>query len=128
MDVEQEPSPRSDDEEGGSGFGLRTRMLGAILVVALATVVVGVVGINRMSALSAEAEQVYTDGAQPLDGLRRLQADWWELSAYTARAAITALPPASIQSARQSAARMGQTLSDQTAAVAKMNLSPEART
>ncbi|NYJ05741.1 methyl-accepting chemotaxis protein [Petropleomorpha daqingensis] len=126
MDVEPQPTAQVEGGKSGNGFGLRTRMLGAILVVALATIVVGVVGINRMSALSDEASRVYDEGAKPLDGLRQLQSDWWELSAYTARAAITALPPASIQSAQQSAAQMVQTLSDQTAVVAKMQLSPEA--
>jgi methyl-accepting chemotaxis protein len=130
MDVQYRPAPQGD---GGAappesttprGVGLRARLLGAILVVALATIAVGVVGINRMGALRDKADQVYSEGAQPLDALRRLQADWWQLSAYTARAAITALPPASIQQAQQQAAAMGQTLTEETAAVSKMSLTP----
>src|SRR3954470_19344105 len=76
--------------------GLRGRLLVAILLVALTTVAVGSVGISRMSELSTQADEVYTDGAVPLDGLRQLQADWWTLAAHTARAAIVALPPATV--------------------------------
>ena len=55
--------------------GLRGRLLAAILLVALTTLAVGAVGISRMSALSTQADEVYSKGALPLDGLRRLQAD-----------------------------------------------------
>jgi methyl-accepting chemotaxis protein len=102
-------------------------MLGAILVVALATIVVGVVGINRMSALSDKADQVYTDGAQPLDGLRKLETDWWQMSAYTARGAIAGLPPEQLAAAQNSAAAKGQDLTTDSAAVAKLPLGTDAR-
>src|SRR4051794_34400720 len=130
MDVEHQPASHGDGGEHsgrGSGVGLRPRLLGAILVVALATIVVGAVGINRMSALSAKAEQVYTDGAQPLDGLRRLQSDWWQLSAHTARANITGLPATTIAEAQKGAAAAGKALTADGEAVAKMPLAPEAR-
>src|SRR3954471_12159868 len=121
MDAQHGPARQANggaapEAARSGGTGLRARLLGAILVVALATIAVGVVGINRMAALSEKADQVYTEGAQPLDGLRQLQADWWQLSTYTARAAIAALPPEQIQSAQQSAAAMGQTLTEETAA------------
>ena len=66
--------------------------VGAILVVALTTVCVGAFGIQRMSVLSDQAQAVYDDGAQPLDALRTLQANWWEMSTNTARANIPTLP------------------------------------
>src|SRR3978361_1147346 len=75
------------------GLGLRARVLGAILVVALTTVGVGAFGIQRMSVLSDKADQVYANGAAPLDALRQMQATWWEFSAQTARANIPGLPP-----------------------------------
>jgi methyl-accepting chemotaxis protein len=125
MDVE--PQPATPVRGGKNGFGLRTRMLGAILVVALATIVVGVVGINRMSALSDKADQVYTEGAAPLDGLRKLETDWWQMSAYTARAAIAGLPPDSIAQAQKDAASKVQALTTDGAAVAKMPLGPDAK-
>jgi methyl-accepting chemotaxis protein len=121
------PSEDPGTRAGGSRFGLRSRMLGAILVVALTTVGVGAFGINRMSALSDNAQQVYDRGAVPLDGLRSLEADWWQLSANIARAAIPTLPPETIAKAKQGAAEYMQVLSDRTAVVDAMPLSPDAR-
>ena len=111
----------------GSRFGLRSRMLGAILVVALTTVGVGAFGINRMAALSDHAEQVYAEGAVPLDGLRRLESDWWQLSANVARSNIAVLPPATIATAKERTAEMMQVLADRTQAVGTLPLAPEAR-
>ncbi|WP_245852463.1 methyl-accepting chemotaxis protein [Blastococcus aggregatus] len=108
-------------------FGLRSRMLGSILVVALTTVGVGAFGINRMGELSDKAEQVYERGAVPLDGLRRLEADWWQLSANVARSNVAVLPPSTIAKAKEGAAEYMQILADRTAAVGAMPLPAEAR-
>src|SRR3712207_1133287 len=93
---------------GVSRLGLRSRLLGAILVVVLATCAVGLVGINRMSALSGKANQVYTDGAIPLDGLRTLQAQWWEYSSHFARTNIPSLPATTLASERELVASSAQ--------------------
>ena len=106
--------------------GLRGRLLVAILLVAMTTLAVGAVGITRMSALSTQADEVYTDGAVPLDALRQLQADWWTLSAHTARAAIVALPPATIADEQQAAAAAAQELTEDQAVVADLPLSADA--
>ncbi|MGY2126885.1 methyl-accepting chemotaxis protein [Blastococcus sp. SYSU DS0617] len=111
----------------GVRFGLRSRMLGAILVVALTTVGVGAFGINRMSALSDNAQQVYDRGAIPLDGLRQLEADWWQLSANVARAAIPTLPEETIAKAQAGAAEYMQILGDRIAGVEAMPLSSDTR-
>ncbi|GAB2885398.1 methyl-accepting chemotaxis protein [Nocardioides pacificus] len=104
-------------------IGLRGRLVGVIVLIALTTVAVGAFGIQRMSTISDKADQVYTEGAVPLDGLRQLQADWWELSAYTARAAITTLPPESIERAQKdSAATLGE-MQEHTEQVRAMKLS-----
>ncbi|HEX8582420.1 MAG TPA: MCP four helix bundle domain-containing protein, partial [Acidimicrobiales bacterium] len=103
-------APAAPPDSASSGWSLRTRLLGAILVVALTTLAVGVFGIQRMSELADKADQVYSEGATPLDGLRTLQVDWWELAAQTARAAIPSLPPASIQDARQGAAEAAEAM------------------
>ena len=108
-------------------FGLRSRMLGSILVVALTTVGVGAFGINRMSELSDKAEQVYERGAVPLDGLRRLEADWWQLSANVARSNVAVLPPDTIATAKERTVEYMQILGDRTEAVSAMPLTPEAR-
>src|SRR3954468_23383533 len=117
MDQTQEPgfeatgeSPASPVRRGFASWGLRSRLLGAILVVALTTVGVGAFGIQRMSVLSEKAEQVYTDGAAPLDALRQMQSAWWEFSAQTARANIPALPAPTIAEAQQGAAAAMQRL------------------
>ena len=116
-----------EERARGTRFGLRSRMLGAILVVALTTVGVGAFGINRMSELSGNAQEVYDQGAVPLDGLRRLEADWWQLSANVARSNVTLLPASTIATAKENAATYMQVLADRTAAVAAMELPAESR-
>jgi methyl-accepting chemotaxis protein len=114
-------------EAASSGWSLRTRLLGAILVVAAITLAVGLFGIQRMSVLADKADEVYSDGAEPLDGLRTLQVDWWELSAQTARAAIPMLPPANIQAARQEAGEAAERMTGDAETVAGMALTDDAR-
>ncbi len=121
------PSEESGAPVRGARFGLRSRMLGSILVVALTTVGVGAFGINRMSELSDKAEAVYERGAVPLDGLRRLEADWWQLSANVARSNVAVLPATTIAKAKESAAEYMQVLADRTTAVDAMPLPAEAR-
>ncbi|MGX5654866.1 methyl-accepting chemotaxis protein [Geodermatophilus nigrescens] len=113
--------------DSSSGWSLHTRMLGAILVVALTTLGVGLFGIARMAVLADKADQVYSEGAAPLDGLRTLQVDWWELAAQTARAAIPTLPPASIQDAQRDAAEAAEAMAAHAEAVDGMPLSDDAR-
>jgi len=108
--------------------GLRGRLLGAILLVALTTLGVGAVGVSRMAHLSDQAEQVYADGAVPLDGVRQLQALWFELQAYSARTSIPSLPADTLASSVQGIATTSQELAAESAAVGDMPLSAEART
>ncbi|MGY1749632.1 methyl-accepting chemotaxis protein [Modestobacter sp. SYSU DS0511] len=86
-------------EPGGAGplaglgrVGLRGRLLAAILVVALATLTVGVIGIDRMGTLSHQAQEVYDSGTRPLEQLDDLESLWWEQQAYSARSAMENLP------------------------------------
>jgi methyl-accepting chemotaxis protein len=115
-------------ERGSVRWGLRSRLLGAFLLVGLITVGVGSFGIQRMSVLSDQAGQVYDNGAKPLDGLRTLQADWWQYSTDTARANIPTLPPATLAQAAQKAQTDLQKLQQDIAAVGKLPLSAKART
>jgi methyl-accepting chemotaxis protein len=80
-----------------------------------------------MSTLRSEAGHVYSRGAVPLDGLRQLQVDWWQLAAHTARAAIPELGPQAVQLEQQQAATGAKTLAQDTARVARMPLSTSAR-
>jgi methyl-accepting chemotaxis protein len=117
----------ADSDTGRHGPGLRTRLLGAITVVAVTAVGVGAFGVARMSAISTEADQVYSEGAAPLDGLRTLQSDWWQFAADTARANIPTLPPDTIAASQKNAQADVQRLATDTAAVGRMPLSPAAR-
>src|SRR4051812_488950 len=90
------PSNPSAGRSAGSPLsrvGLRGRLLAAILLVALTTLAVGIVGVQRMSVLSASAERVYTDGTLPLQELKQLQVDWWTHEAYSARSQIVSAGP-----------------------------------
>ncbi|MGY1745303.1 methyl-accepting chemotaxis protein [Blastococcus sp. SYSU D00695] len=98
MDAAQETDTGSGRR---SGWGLRSRVLGAVLVVALTTLGVGVFGVSRMATLDEKAREVYTGAAQPLDGMRRLQVDWWERSANVSTSYIAGLPPESIARAQE---------------------------
>ncbi|MGY2078652.1 methyl-accepting chemotaxis protein [Modestobacter sp. SYSU DS0657] len=109
-------------------MGLRGRLILALALVALATVSVGLFGIQRMSVLSEKAEEVYAEGAVPLDELRQLQVDWWQFSAGTARAQLTALPAETRAAYAQAAQESSAALTDHLAAAADLPLSPEART
>ena len=82
-DVVAVPEPSPSGRRGNRS--LRVRMIGAVLVASVTTVGVGAFGINRMSELSAKADLVYAEGTVPVDALRTLQVDWWELQTHTAR-------------------------------------------
>ncbi|MGY1723878.1 methyl-accepting chemotaxis protein [Blastococcus sp. SYSU DS0533] len=112
---------------GSSGIGLRGRLLGSILVVALTTVGVGAFGIQRMSVLSDQAKNVYAEGTVPVDALRELQVNWWELSAFTARANVQTLPAESRASSQEKAGVAAQALAENTAAAAELPMSAETR-
>jgi methyl-accepting chemotaxis protein len=105
---------------------LRVRMIGAVLVASVTTVGVGAFGINRMSELSAKADDVYTHGTLPVDALRTLQVDWWQLQAHIARANIEALPAESRALAQQKATAAAQTLATDIQGAASLPVSPEA--
>jgi methyl-accepting chemotaxis protein len=121
------PAAEEEATQPALRWGLQARLLGAFLAVSVITIVVGGFGVQRMSVLGDHADQVYEDGALPLDGLRTLQSDWWELGAHTARAAIVSLPPQTIATEKQATVTSLEALQAQTAAVGKMQLSPEAR-
>ncbi|WP_104524401.1 methyl-accepting chemotaxis protein [Blastococcus atacamensis] len=134
MEQAYQGGARSEDraDEAGpgrglSGVGLRSRLLGAILVVALTTIGVGAFGIQRMSVLSDQAKNVYDEGTVPVDALRELQVNWWEFSASTARANIATLPPESRASSQQKAGVVAEQLSANTAAAAELPMSEETR-
>jgi methyl-accepting chemotaxis protein len=125
--VIEEVGPVVTRHPGRSSWGLRSRLLGAMLVVALTTVGVGAVGIQRMSSLSDKAERVYRDGVVPVDAMRQLQVDWWTLGTHTARANIPTLPPETLRTERLAADATKQVLAEHIAATAELSLSPQVK-
>src|SRR4051794_39730840 len=123
--VDADPRPAGGRRGNRS---LRGRMIGAVLVASVTTVGVGAFGINRMSELSAKADLVYAEGTVPVDALRTLQVDWWELQTHTARANIEALPPESRAQAQEKAVAAGQVLAADVEAAADLPLTSDART
>jgi methyl-accepting chemotaxis protein len=107
---------------------LRVRMIGAVLIASVATVGVGLFGVDRMSELSAKAGLVHSEGTVPVDALRTLQVDWWELQSHIARANIEALPADSRASSQQKATAAAKTLATDVQAAARLPLSAEAET
>src|SRR5215204_4396920 len=125
-DAPADDEPRPERVRRGNR-SLRVRMIGAVLVASVTTVGVGVFGVDRMSELSAKADVVYSEGTVPVDALRKLQVDWWELQTHIARANIEALPPESRASSKEKAATAGQTLTADVEAAADLLLSADAR-
>jgi len=126
-----EPDPAVDGgtrpaEVRRGNRSLRVRMIGAVLVASVTTVGVGAFGVSRMSELSAKADLVYAEGTVPVDALRTLQVDWWELQTHIARANIEALPAESRASSQQKATAAAKTLAADVQAAARLPLSAEA--
>ncbi|NEL56667.1 methyl-accepting chemotaxis protein, partial [Goekera deserti] len=108
MSVAPRPAPSDPGSAGHPGgissrLGLRSRLLGAILVLAVVTVVVTGLGVARMAALSERADQAYSEGTVPLDTFRAIQVDWWVYVASTARSSLPGVPPQAVEAARQQA-------------------------
>ena len=114
----QVPSTENQDPAGapGSGIvdriGLRGRLLAAFLVVALATRGVGAFGISRMSALSDQAQNVYTEGAVPLRDVLTVRSLYWEWQAATSRARSAGLAPEVVAVVTEQGAATRRSLDD----------------
>ena len=110
-----------------AALGLRGRLLGAILIVAVTTVAVGLFGVQRMGVLSHAASQVYEEGTVPLDQLRELESTWWEYQAANARTSIPGVPPAVTAQNVQSAADAQTRMAELAETLQGAPLGPEAR-
>jgi methyl-accepting chemotaxis protein len=107
--------------------GLQWRLLLAILLVALTTLAVGVIGASRMTVLSDQAEQVFEEGTVPLDKIRQLQSAWWEYQAASARSSIANLDPETVAEFRARADEVQGTIEELTATVSAEPLGADAR-
>ncbi|SFL76962.1 methyl-accepting chemotaxis protein [Geodermatophilus ruber] len=127
MDAAHAQVPPAAPEPGLLGrVGLRGRLMGAILVVALTTLAVGVLGVQRMSALSDSAERVYTEGTVPLNELQKLQASWWTFQTFASRANIVTVAPEVIAANRAKAEDAREALLAQGEVVSAVPLGREA--
>src|SRR3954453_20406288 len=93
MEAAVQTTPATPPSSWLARVGLLGRLLTAILLVALPALAVGIVGVQRMSVLSASAERVYSEGTVPLRELKQLQSTWWEDEAWNARSSITSAGP-----------------------------------
>ena len=109
------------------GWGLRNRLVAAILVVGLATLAVGTVGIQRMSGLSDSAQRVYTDGTMPLKAVQQLQVTWWTFQAFSARQNVASAGPEANAEDAQTATQLAGTLADQLTTVRATDLTDATR-
>ena len=116
--------------QGGSspaGVGLRTRLLAAFLALAVISVAIGCFGISRMGSLREQARDVYTDGALPLEGMRKLEADWWIYEAFNAKTLIPGLAAEELAQFRTLSSGALEQLAADEAAVEAMALPPTAQ-
>ncbi|MGY2066904.1 methyl-accepting chemotaxis protein [Blastococcus sp. SYSU DS0619] len=134
MDAVLAPSPQQTDgspvDAARSLFsrvGLQGRLLVAILLVALTTLAVGMIGASRMTVLSDQAEQVYEEGTVPLDEIRLLQAAWWEYQANSARTSIPALAPEAVAQYQARATEVQARVEELTGIVGEEPLGAESR-
>jgi methyl-accepting chemotaxis protein len=95
---------------------------------ALTTVGVGTFGISRMSELNSQAEAVYSEGTEPLDGLRTLQSQWWEAQALRMRSTAVGFPPDLAAAAAKRHTEIREEMATLTESVADLPMVAEART
>ncbi len=117
----------TEGSRGHTSWGLRSRVLGAILVVAVTTVAAGGVGVARMATMAEQAQDVFDSGTRPLDALHTMQATFLDFQVGQARTAIPTLPPEVIARAAASTADAQASLESQVADFDDAVLGAEAR-
>ncbi|MCZ2816319.1 methyl-accepting chemotaxis protein [Modestobacter sp. VKM Ac-2984] len=131
MDTSTESGPDIGVEAGDGRrslarrVGLRGRLLTAILLVAVTTLTVGGVGIQRMAVLNDKAHEVYDEGAVPLDALRTLQAQWWQLQSNINMLSIPRIPQSMVDEATANVADVTAGLQEGSADLRDADLPPE---
>ncbi|WP_369140466.1 methyl-accepting chemotaxis protein [Modestobacter versicolor] len=124
-DVRADDEATPTDRPLGSRFGLRSRLLAAFLTVALATLVVGAFGVQRMSVLSQQAEEVYQEGTVPLRELLMLRSSWWEYQANDARGRSAGLTPEAVSTVVEQAAAARTRMAEYAESLEGEQLQPE---
>ena len=80
-----------------SRYSVRAKILSAVMVAGLATLVSGLFGLRQLSAVASSGENIYTDGLQPAVQIANLQTSVME-SRFDALSAATAKDPAAAAS------------------------------
>ncbi|MGY1821965.1 methyl-accepting chemotaxis protein [Geodermatophilus sp. SYSU D00079] len=126
MDAAHAPAPPAAPPTPGvlARVGLRGRLFAALLLVALTTLAVGAIGVQRMGVLSDSAERVYREGTVPLQALEELQTAWWTHEAFSARSLIVSAGPEVNALDAASAAEAQEALEAQGDVVAQQPLAP----
>ncbi|MCZ2803597.1 methyl-accepting chemotaxis protein [Modestobacter sp. VKM Ac-2983] len=120
-------APDPADEPGRNPLarlGLRGRLLAAFLTVALMTLLVGGLGISRMSALSHQAEVVYEEGAVPLRDILLLRSTYWQYQATISRSTGAGLSPEIVQALQEQTVTIRETLDGLRADLEEVALRP----
>jgi methyl-accepting chemotaxis protein len=106
---------------------IAARLLTSFLVVTLATVAVGIVGMVELSSLNSKASDIYNKGAVPAAAVQGLEGTWFHYTTDLADAALTGtLTPAQIKADSDDEKVQLDLLAKDIAAVRKMGLSPAA--
>ncbi|WP_096304268.1 methyl-accepting chemotaxis protein [Jatrophihabitans sp. GAS493] len=103
------------------------RLVAAFLVVTMATVAVGLVGLHELAALNAKAKGIYAAGAVPAEAVRGLEGTWFHYTTDLTQSGLTAvLPAAEIAAVTADSKVQIKKLTDDIASVQKMPLTPAA--
>ncbi|MGY1749631.1 methyl-accepting chemotaxis protein [Modestobacter sp. SYSU DS0511] len=104
--------------------GLRARLLAAFLLVTLATLAVGTLGVTRMGELSDQAEAVYEDGAVPLRDILLLRSSYWQYQATISRGMSPGLAPDLVAGLQEQTVAIRATLDELRAGLDEVALRP----
>jgi methyl-accepting chemotaxis protein len=106
---------------------IAARLLASFLVVTLATVAVGVVGLRELSSLNNKAGDIYAKGAVPAASVRSLEGTWFHYATDLADGSLTKiLLPAQIAAATADQKTQIAKLTADIATTQKMALAPGA--
>ncbi len=104
---------------------IAVRLVVSFLVVMVATVAVGVVGLSELGSLNKKASDIYAKGAVPAAAVQALEGTWFHYTTDLADANLTTiLPPATIKADTADETVQINKLTAAIAAALKMPLAP----
>ncbi|MPQ98058.1 HAMP domain-containing protein [Modestobacter sp. I12A-02628] len=109
-----------------TSWPLRLRLLVAIALVGVTTLVAGAVGVMRMSELDRQAQNVYAEGAVPMDLVRSIQTNWYRGIVGSTRALLPGTSAEFNAAAKQTAVDSVARMEELAAEVNRIGLEGEA--